>query len=234
MKLWDQSVEFCGPSIAGLFWFHLWFVLIPSLDLCGHLFKLGCHVGASLSVLLLKGAVDSSHLLLRWSGSKCCGTALTWVKPSVTDFTQVWVWKGSMSPLHLRAALQGLFCRMLFCIPDSSPGEDDGVTDWHTTPTTSVQSPMTMLRHILAFGKISWWDLQWHGMCICISISIKPASDRQSHTQTQNKKRTVIRKWKNLQTPFRIFLNISNIIPKNSEKEDLFFIELFRIPSKKY
>ena len=50
--------------------------------------------------------VVDSHLLLRRSGSNWCDTAPTWVKPSVTDFTQVWVPSGSTSPLHFRAALQ--------------------------------------------------------------------------------------------------------------------------------
>ena len=40
--------------------------------------------------LFYLGVVDS-HLLLSWDGSSCCNMALTLVKPSVTEFTQVQV-----------------------------------------------------------------------------------------------------------------------------------------------
>ena len=62
-----------------------------------------CSFGASRCYYLL-GVVDS-HLSGGGSGSICCDMALTWVKPSVTDFTQVWARRGSTPP-HLRAALQ--------------------------------------------------------------------------------------------------------------------------------
>ena len=130
-KIMREICQVFGWSIAGLFWFC--FVVCTdsfigstcmgiSFGLGGqawlsHMLGFGLlskilfqwfvlfSLGASWCYYYLGGVVDS-HLLLRWSGSKCCNTASTWVKPSVTDFAQVWVLRGSTSLLHLHAALQ--------------------------------------------------------------------------------------------------------------------------------
>ena len=92
-------------------WNFLWLSLLLSATY-DSLFVL-CSVGASRRCYL---GVSDSHLLLSWSGSNWCNTMPTWVKPSVTDFTQVWVPSASTSPLHFRAALQ----LAMFEIPDSA------------------------------------------------------------------------------------------------------------------
>ena len=62
-KLWEQSVKFCGCSIAGLFRFLLSFVLIPSSDLRGHL------------ILILEGELVVPHhrstFLLHYNNRFC-------------------------------------------------------------------------------------------------------------------------------------------------------------------
>ena len=98
----NQLLDFSG--------FVLLFVLISSLDLQGHLLwswrpslvvmyiglwaledpvSMVCSVFFFWWCCFLFSAlgVVHSHLLLRWSSSKCCNMASTWVKPSVTDFT---------------------------------------------------------------------------------------------------------------------------------------------------
>ena len=112
INCWTFLVLFCG-----LCWYLHWIYMGISFDIGGQAW-MSCMLGSGLLKILFwsfvlcslgasrcyyLGMVDS-HLLLRQSGSKCYDTTLTWVKPSVTDFTQVWVPRGSTSPLHLRAA----------------------------------------------------------------------------------------------------------------------------------
>ena len=122
---WTFQVSFvvCADSFVGSMWAsdsdleglggqagcHMCWALGSRRSLFGWLVL--CSVGASRRCYLGMG---DSHLLLSRSDSNWCNTAPTCVKPSVTDFTQVWVPSGSTSPLHFRAALQGFLAPLHF------------------------------------------------------------------------------------------------------------------------